>query len=135
MAERIKQRLPFEDCLPAGGQGAVGIECRTEDIDTLKLIDCLHHQETAARVTAERAVNGKLQGGCQVPIASFAELENEELTLRALVGTVDGKQLIQNELTGNSHNAEELGILVAEELLDMGAEEILASLRTSNEST
>ena len=69
MDERITQRFSCDQCLPAGGQGAIGIECRTEDIDTLKLIDCLHHNGTAARVTAERAVNARLQGGCQAPIA------------------------------------------------------------------
>ncbi len=133
MGKRIKQRLPFDQCLPAGGQGAVGIECRTEDIDTLKLIDCLHHQDTAARVLAERAVNAKLQGGCQVPIASFAEIEDEELHLRALVGTVDGTQVIRSEMKGSCHNAEQLGLLVAEDLMEMGAAEILALLRANTE--
>lgn len=133
MEKRIKQRLPFDQCLPAGGQGAVGIECRTEDIDTLKLIDCLHHQDTAARVLAERAVNAKLQGGCQVPIASFAEIEDEELHLRALVGTVDGTQVIRSEMKGSCHNAEQLGLLVAEDLMEMGAAEILALLRANTE--
>lgn len=129
MEERIKQRIPLDQCLPAGGQGAVGIECRTEDIETLKLIDCLHHQDTAIRVVAERAVNAKLQGGCQVPIASFAELDDEELSLRALVGTVDGTTVIRSEMKGSSHLAEQLGILVAEDLMEMGAAEILALLR------
>ena len=131
MGERIKQRISCDQCLPAGGQGAVGIECRTEDIDTLKLIDCLHHNDTAARVTAERAVNAKLQGGCQVPIASFAQLENDEITLRALVGTVDGTRIIRSELTGNSHAAEQLGITAAEDLLSRGAAEILDELRAA----
>ncbi|NKB34501.1 MAG: hydroxymethylbilane synthase [Pseudomonadales bacterium] len=133
MEERIKQRIPFEQCLPAGGQGAVGIECRTEDIETLKLIDCLHHNDTASRVVAERAVNAKLQGGCQVPIASFAELENEEIYLRALVGSVDGKQLIRCEMNGNCHQAEKLGITVAEKLLGMGAAEILEALQATQD--
>lgn len=132
MKDRIKQRIPYSDCLPAGGQGAVGIECRTEDIETLQLVDCLHHHETAARVVAERAVNAKLQGGCQVPIASFAEIENEELHLRALVGSLDGSKIVRSEIRGSHHNAEQLGIEVANDLLDMGAEEILSALQQSN---
>jgi len=129
MDERITQRISCDQCLPAGGQGAIGIECRTEDIDTLKLIDCLHHNETAARVIAERAVNARLQGGCQVPIASFAQLENDEITLRALVGSVDGTRIIRSELTGNSHAAEQIGMAAAEDLLSGGAAEILDELR------
>ena len=128
---RIRQRLAFEDCLPAGGQGAVGIECRTEDLDTLQLIDHLHHHPTAARVVAERAVNGCLQGGCEVPIAAFAELtgaEGEILHLRALVGNPAGTQIIRSEIRGDRHQAEQLGITVANDLLSQGAAEILAAI-------
>ncbi len=129
LAERIRESLSFNDCLPAGGQGAVGIECRTQDLDTLKLIDCLHHQDTATRVVAERAVNSRLQGGCQVPIASFAVLDGEQLHLRALVGNLEGTQIIRSEIRGDRHQAEQLGLIVAEDLLSQGAEEILATLR------
>lgn len=126
--ERITQRLDYQQCLPAGGQGAVGIECRTEDLDTLKLIDCLHHQDTATRVVAERAVNARLQGGCQVPIAAFAELQADSLFLRALVGNPEGSTILRSELTGDVHHAEQLGITVAEDLLSQGAGEILEAL-------
>jgi len=129
LGERIRERLSFDDCLPAGGQGAVGIECRTQDIETLKLLDCLHHQDTATRVVAERAVNSRLQGGCQVPIASFAELEDDELYLRALVGNRDGTRIIRSEIRGDRHQAEQLGLIVAEDLLSQGAEAILNALR------
>tara|TARA_R110002073_G_scaffold251609_2_gene414166 strand:- start:1137 stop:2063 length:927 start_codon:yes stop_codon:yes gene_type:complete len=129
MPTRIRESLSFEDCLPAGGQGAVGIECRTQDIETLKLLDCLHHADTACRVVAERAVNARLQGGCQVPIASFAELHGEQLHLRALVGNLDGTQIIRSEIRGDRHQAEHLGITVADDLLSQGAEEILSALR------
>ena len=115
LAERIQERIAFEQCLPAGGQGAVGIECRTDDIATLQAIDCLHDVTTAARVTAERAVNSRLQGGCQVPIASFAEIENETLNLRALVGSLDGKQIYRSERSGDIHSAEKIGLNVAED--------------------
>lgn len=130
LGERIKQRLSFAECLPAGGQGAVGIECRSQDIETLKLIDCLHHNQTATTVVAERAVNARLQGGCQVPIAAFAELDGEVLHLRALVGNLEGSRIIRSEIRGDAHQAEQLGLTVAEDLLSQGAEEILASLRT-----
>ena len=128
LSERITQRLSFEDCLPAGGQGAVGIECRTEDLDTMKLIDCLHHQDTSTRIMAERAVNARLQGGCQVPIAAFAEIDGESLYLRALVGNLDGTQMVRSEIRGSVHQAEHLGLTVAEDLLSQGAGEILSAL-------
>ena len=128
MSDRIRERLPYDTCLPAGGQGAVGIECRTQDLDTLKLLDCLHHIDTATRVVAERAVNGRLQGGCQVPIASFAVLENGALYLRALVGNLDGSVIIRSELRGDPHQSEQMGLTVAEDLLSQGAAEILAAL-------
>jgi len=128
MSDRIRERLPYDTCLPAGGQGAVGIECRTQDLDTLQLLDCLHHVDTATRVVAERAVNGRLQGGCQVPIASFAVLENDALYLRALVGNLDGSVIIRSELRGDPHQSEQIGLTVAEDLLSQGAAEILAAL-------
>jgi len=126
---RICERISFEDSLPAGGQGAIGIECRTQDIETLQLLDCLHHADTACRVVAERAVNARLQGGCQVPIASFAELYGEELHLRALVGNLEGTQIIRSGIRGDRHHAEQLGLTVAEDLLSQGAEEILNAVR------
>jgi hydroxymethylbilane synthase len=89
----------------------------------------LHHQDTATRVVAERAVNSRLQGGCQVPIASFAELEDDELYLRALVGNLDGTRIIRSEIRGDRHQAEQLGLIVAEDLLSQGAEAILNALR------
>jgi len=129
LAERIRERLAYELSLPAGGQGAVGIECRNDDLETLKLLDCLHHTQTAARVTAERAVNARLEGGCQVPIASFAELEGDSLNLRALVGAVDGSVIYRSERNGSQHDAERLGIEVAEDLLKQGAKAILDAIK------
>lgn len=127
--ERIRERLSYELSLPAGGQGAVGIECRNDDLETLTLLDCLHHTQTAARVTAERAVNARLEGGCQVPIASFAELEGDTLNLRALVGAVDGSVIYRSERNGSQHDAERLGIEVAEDLLKQGAKAILDAIK------
>ena len=129
MPERIRTRLPYQLSLPAGGQGAVGIECRLADDDTRELLACLHHADTAARVTAERAVVARLEGGCQVPIASYAELDDAgQLHLRALVGSVDGQQIIRAEAVAPSAEAEQLGLGVAEDLLHQGAGELLAEL-------
>ena len=128
LADRICHRLSYTQCLPAGGQGAVGIECRSEDLDTLKLVDCLHHQNTAATVVAERAVNARLNGGCQVPIAAFAELREGVIFLKALVGNLEGTTILRSELSGDAHHAEQLGITVAEDLLSQGAGEILQAL-------
>jgi hydroxymethylbilane synthase len=127
-AERIRSRLPIELSLPAGGQGAVGVECRTNDARTRALLAPLHHKDTADRVLAERALNRRLEGGCQVPIACFAELQGDNLYLRGLVGDPSGKTVLRAEVTGPRAKAEQLGVQVAEMLLDQGAGAILAKV-------
>lgn len=130
MAERIRQSLPSTESLPAAGQGAVGIELRSNDSDVLALLQVLHHQPTAVCVSAERALNRRLQGGCQVPIAGYAELDasGETLWLRGLVGRPDGSLILRAEATAPASQAEELGIAVAEDLLSQGAQGILAEV-------
>lgn len=128
MSDRIASRLPPEVSLPAGGQGAVGIECRVDDVQTKELLRPLHHLPTATCVLAERAMNRHLQGGCQVPIACYAELQQGNLWLRGLVGSVDGKMILQNEIHGPEEQAEELGVALAEQLLAAGAGGILAEV-------
>ena len=128
MEDRIASRLPAELCLPAGGQGAVGIECRDQDQATLDLLDSLNHADTNTRVTAERALNRHLQGGCQVPIACYAELEDNNLRVRALVGSVDGSLILEDEISGPRESAEQLGVELAERLLAAGAGAILAEV-------
>ena len=123
---RIRASISVDDSLPAGGQGAVGIECRTADAEIHALLAPLHHAETAARVTAERALNKRLNGGCQVPIACYALLEGEQLWLRGLVGQPDGGLLLRAE--GRGSDAEALGVQVAEQLLAQGAEAILKAV-------
>lgn len=125
---RIAQRLDPLVSLPAGGQGAVGIETRTGDAALIEMLAALHHQDTADRVIAERAVNTRLNGGCQVPIACYAELEGEQIYLRGLVGNPDGKTILRCEMRGPRADAEKLGIAVAEDLLAQGADEILRAL-------
>lgn len=128
MQERITSYIPAEQSLPAGGQGALGIEWRVGDSAIHELIKPLHNDHTAACVLAERALNRRLQGGCQVPIAAYAELENNQLQLRGLVGSVDGKTILRTEQNGSAADAEEVGIAAAEHLLEQGAGEILSAV-------
>jgi hydroxymethylbilane synthase len=128
LPERIREFLAPELSLPAGGQGAVGIECRLADEATRALLAPLHHEATALCVRAERAMNAKLQGGCQVPIAALAQLDGEQLHLRGLVGTVDGTRILRSQISGASHMAEELGDILADDLLRQGASSILEAL-------
>ena len=130
--ERIRSRLSIDVSLPAGGQGAVGVECRTDDARTRALLAPLHHEDTSDRVIAERALNRRLEGGCQVPIACFAELQGDNLYLRGLVGDLTGKTVLRAEITGPRKQAEQLGIQVAEMLLDQGAGAILAEVYANN---
>jgi hydroxymethylbilane synthase len=125
---RITALIGAEQSLPAIGQGAVGIECRVDDERVNELIAPLHHQETAACVMAERAMNQRLNGGCQVPIAGYAMLESGNLWLRGLVGEPDGSKIIRGEVEGSVEEAKAMGEGLAERLLDWGADSILQAL-------
>ncbi len=127
-AARIRDAMPAEQSLPAVGQGAVGIECRLDDTRTLALLEPLRHADTTTRVLAERAMNNRLEGGCQVPIAGYAELTNDQIWLRGLVGEPDGSRLVRAEVRGPREQAETLGRQLAEELLAKGAADILHRL-------
>ena len=126
--DRITSSISVDDSLPAGGQGAVGIECRTADADVHALLAPLHHADTADRVSAERALNKHLNGGCQVPIACYAVLEGDQLWLRGLVGDPAGGTLLNAEARAPRAQAEVLGVEVAEALLAQGAGEILKAV-------
>lgn len=128
MANRIKQRISSSWILPAVGQGAVGLESRVGDEETLKLLSVLQHDDTTDRVTAERALNRRLQGGCQVPIASYAMLDGDTLHLQALVGEPDGSLIVQGDISGHRSDAVQLGEKLADDLLSRGAKEILDKL-------
>jgi len=123
--ERIRAELAPEILLPAVGQGAICIECRVGDVAIEQLIAPLHHRPTATRIAAERALNARLEGGCQVPIAAYAELNEDVLRLRALVGEPDGSHVIRGEIEGDAARAEALGVDLANELLTRGARTIL----------
>ena len=127
-AERIRSSISVEDSLPAGGQGAVGIECRSAESEIHALLAPLHHTATALRVSAERALNKPLNGGCQVPIACYALLEGDQLWLRGLVGQPDGGLLLRAEARAAASAASELGVQVAEALLAQGADRILQAV-------
>ena len=149
MADRIRAEISPEISLPAVGQGAVGIECRNDNPELIALLQCLACPETSIRVLAERGMNATLQGGCQVPIGSYATLtttsaDERELTLKGLVASVDGKQLLEAQasvilpvtsnqdiaanLTTHIQLANALGEQIADALLAQGAGEILAAV-------
>ena len=117
-----------EECLPAIGQGVLGIEIRSDDEQLREWIAPLAHAETTLRVTAERALNQTLNGGCQVPIAGYAVLEQGEIYLRGLVGEPDGSKILRAEVRGSSERAHDLGVELAQQLIAQGADRILARL-------
>jgi len=128
LGERVAEVLAPEVILPAVGQGVLAIECRLGDERVESLIATLHDADSAARVGAERAMNQRLGGGCQVPIAGFAELDGENLKLRALVASIDGRRVLRAQGLAPRGQGEELGGSVAEDLLSQGAGEILAEV-------
>ncbi|MFO1422236.1 MAG: hydroxymethylbilane synthase [Candidatus Competibacteraceae bacterium] len=129
LEERITVALEPEFSLPAIGQGAIGVECRLDDARTRDLIAVLDDPATHVRVMAERALNARLQGGCQVPIAGHAVLlDHGQLWLRGLVGEPDGSRIVAGEMRGPAAAAETLGAALAEELLERGADVILRQL-------
>ena len=125
LSERIASFISAEESLPANGQGAVGIECRSDDLQVQQLLAPLEHSITRSCVLAERAMNRKLQGGCQVPIGAYAEIDGDSLWLRGLVGALDGSEIIRHQVRGSVADAEQLGTELAEYLLRQGADRIL----------
>ena len=128
MAERITETLDTAISLPAIGQGAIGIECRVDDPEINDMLRLLHDSETGICVSAERAMNARLNGGCQVPIGGFAVCRDGQLFMRGLVGNPDGSVLYRAERRGGLDQAELIGRLIAEDLLAQGADKILQAL-------
>jgi hydroxymethylbilane synthase len=126
--ERIASLLEPEQSLPAAGQGALGIEIRSDREDLLPLLAPLHHRDTASCVRAEREVSRQLGGSCQVPLGVYATLNSNLLHLRGFVSHPHGEPFIHSEVTGTSDNPENLGQQLAQALRDQGAEQIIASL-------
>jgi hydroxymethylbilane synthase len=126
LKERIKSRLSAEDSIPAVGQGALAIEYPKAIASLIKpLIAPMLHPETEARVLAERALSRRLAGSCDIPLGAHATLQNNQLQLKAFVGSQDGRQFLEAEATGNPEQPEALGKAVAQQLLDGGAADIL----------
>ena len=128
LAERIRHTLTPDMSLPAVGQGALGLECREDDQVVLDYILPLMHEQTDVCVRAERAFNAYLEGGCQVPIAGYATLQNGHIHLEGRVGSVDGAILLQATQTGAMTEAEQLGVALAKDLVSQGADELLKAL-------
>jgi len=135
MSERIAQYIEPEEMLPANGQGAVGIECRVDDDIIKNLLAPLECNTTRIRVLTERAMNKALEGGCQVPIASYSVVsaDGKSVHLRGLVGAIDGSEMIESEITGPVEQGEALGTTLAQELLSRGADEILKQVYADNQ--
>lgn len=125
LQSRISDYLDTTLCLPAIGQGAIGIECRSDDTQIQELIRPLHDTRTASCIRAERAINARLSGGCQVPLAGFAEIDDKGIHVRGLIGYADGSGIIRGEAKGKPSEAADLGLQVAEDLLSQGAGKIL----------
>ncbi len=131
MAERIREVLKPDVMLPGIGQGAIGIESRRDDAETLELITPLNDIPTQQRVMAERALNECLDGGCQVPIAGFAQIDTYGLAVQGLVGDLEGRKMLRSHIHGPIELAEVLGTKLGEELLAKGAAQILEKVRNA----
>lgn len=128
-AHRITEKISPDVSLSAVGQGAIVVEIREDDefmISSMKLLD---HDETRAAVLAERVVMRRLEGGCQIPIGALGRIEGDKLVLDGMVASLDGSNLVRDRITGDPSKPEELGLALAELLLDLGADEILAEVR------
>jgi len=128
LSARIACSLSPTESLPAVGQGAIGIECLAQRVDLLELMAPLNHPDTAACVTAERAMSRRLAGSCQTPLGAYAQILNGQLSLSGFVADLDGTRFVQATLVGSPADAEKIGIALAEELLAQGAGKILAEL-------
>ncbi len=127
--DRITERISFELSLPAVGQGSVGIEIRGDDPEVAEIAAKVNHRESALAIRAERAMLKKLEGGCQIPIGCLGKVEGDKLVLDGLVASVDGSRILRSRVEGKANLPEELGVELANKLLDMGAGEILTELR------
>ena len=129
LEKHIAQIIPTELILPAVGQGALGIEIRSDDDRTLRFMKILNHAATETCTRAERSLLRTLEGGCQIPIGAHAAMKKGKLVLRAVVGSIDGSVLLDVDGASVPSRAEQLGIRLGEKLLRNGAKEILESIR------
>lgn len=134
LAERVTQRLSYAVCLPAVGQGALGVEARADDAEMLARLKAIDHQETRAAVKAERTLLKKLEGGCQVPIGALAHAWDGDLLLEGMVASLDGKKVVRALDVAPLEKPEALGEHLADKLGHMGAWEILRELREGGQA-
>lgn len=132
LSDNVTEYIEPEISLPAIGQGALGIECREDDRELNDMIAFFNHPDTRVCVTAERALLRRLEGGCQVPIACYGRIMDGKLSLAGLVGSVDGKKIIKDNIEGEQKDAERLGVELAEKLLRQGADAILREVYGKN---
>jgi hydroxymethylbilane synthase len=125
LEDRISERIPTDIILPAIGQGAIGIQMRAEDNDVMEIVASLNHETTQQQVETERVVSRRLFGGCQLPIAAFAEISQETIKISGMVGRIDGSEIIKDSVVGHLQDRDTLGLQLAETLLKNGADDIL----------
>ena len=128
MSSRATGYFTAKEMLPAVGQGALGIELRKDDDELLAGLSFLNDANTTIAVAAERAFLHRLEGGCQVPIGAFAEVDGGQVELTGLVASVDGKEVLKDSISGPNAEAQQIGAQLANKLLDMGGREILAEV-------
>ena len=127
-ADRIKEIIPQSYCLPAVGQGALAIECRTDNFKVRQMLDFLNDTATKQATDAERAFLGLLEGGCQVPIGVHAEVNEGHIAMEAIIASLDGSTVLRDTAEGNAADAVTLGRTLGQKMLDNGGREILAAI-------
>ena len=126
--DRIKEIIPTSVCLPAVGQGALAIECRTDNTEVREMLAFLNDTATKQATDAERAFLGLVEGGCQVPIGVHAEVQNNEIKIEAIIASLDGSTVLRNTISGDAEKAVELGQKLGNQMLAEGGQDILAAI-------
>lgn len=127
--DQITEELSYDICLPAVSQGVIGVETRVDDPEIIALVQLINDAQTASCVAAERALLKSLEGGCQIPIGAYAQLESDTVVLQGLVGSLDGKTIIRDEISGPVAQSEQLGQQLAQRLSEQGGQAILEEIR------
>ncbi len=125
LAHRVSYLFTPDQMIPAIGQGALGIECRSNDADSIEVVSVLDHADSHLCIAAERAVNQRLCGDCHTPLGAYATIKNDALQLIAMVGSSDGSIILRSQQQGDKENAQHIGIQVADKLIAQGAHDML----------
>lgn len=129
MFDEIKEELSYDICLPAVSQGVIGVETRENDEEIIALVQLVNDKQAEICVKAERALLKSLEGGCQIPIGAYAELTEDTVVLEGMVGSLDGKTIIREKISGTHEQCEELGVTLANRLSELGGKAILEEIR------